>query len=620
MVQFRHLQIPEHWEKYWSKYPQGYTIMEALIDWVSQVDEMTTNVNDWNTYLDDFVDKFDGNLKKTVADLINEMKKDGSLAEFINENVFKEINDKMARQKVELEKQIKQMSTLDLKGVYASLSALKLAKPSGDTGLFLATDNGNIYWWNGSTWVSTGPIVGFPFEEDSLTSKMRTKNGNYLRIQCSQPLNINTKDKTIEFPTNDNIRFNNRAWNNNISTRYSGTTLDISFGGASGGWLYFNVTTETFKTSYTGSSETITEDDVFIGVMYWSNKTFFINAEFTVDGYTNFMDRTIPYKQTSMLSNRGRLLSTQKVLIDPVAKVVIFPDAPSVINMIIGNETQSMKTLRGTTWDLSEQGANYIVFDHPTKTLISLSSLSKVTDEQCFLGYINWGSNFAVDLDFNYSIINQNSDSIALNDRWKGKTVVCLGTSITNGDDGQGSTSNTHSWTSYLSELNGFETVINKGVNGSTYAKRSTRTDSLEERSATINGIDGLIIVEGLVNDFHNNITRGYFTNAVKLTFETLVKNNPHATILVMTDLRTTKILASDTPNTQTLVQKDYNEIVINEAVALGLDVLDLFNHSGISPLIKEQADIYQFDRLHPTKLGYKRLAYHKISPKISTI
>ncbi len=68
---FKHLLIPETWEQYWTRYPQGYTIMEALINWVSQVNELSDNVNDWNEYLDEFVATWDKDLQTQVVSLLS---------------------------------------------------------------------------------------------------------------------------------------------------------------------------------------------------------------------------------------------------------------------------------------------------------------------------------------------------------------------------------------------------------------------------------------------------------------------------------------------------------------------------------------------------------------------
>lgn len=90
---FKHLYVPDRWEQYWSKYPQGYTILEALINWVSQVDKMVDNVNDWNMYLDDFVKRFDTDLQKTVETTLLEWHESGFLGELINDVLQTQIDE-----------------------------------------------------------------------------------------------------------------------------------------------------------------------------------------------------------------------------------------------------------------------------------------------------------------------------------------------------------------------------------------------------------------------------------------------------------------------------------------------------------------------------------------------
>lgn len=98
MKTFKHIRIPETWEHYWTKYPEGYTILESLIDWVSQANIVTDNVNEWNNYLDDFVNNFDNNLHETALLLLEEWKKDGTLNAIIGDELFtinKELSDKI---------------------------------------------------------------------------------------------------------------------------------------------------------------------------------------------------------------------------------------------------------------------------------------------------------------------------------------------------------------------------------------------------------------------------------------------------------------------------------------------------------------------------------------------
>jgi len=75
---FNHLHVPDQWEQYWTKYPQGYTMMEAIINWVGQVDAMVDDLNNTHKHLEDFNNKFITNLKRTTSDYLNEMLSTGA--------------------------------------------------------------------------------------------------------------------------------------------------------------------------------------------------------------------------------------------------------------------------------------------------------------------------------------------------------------------------------------------------------------------------------------------------------------------------------------------------------------------------------------------------------------
>lgn len=100
MKKFRHLHVPDHWEQYWSRYPQGYTILEALINWASQVDDMVDNQNvlnitveDFRKELDDFVEAFDPNLQEKVVDTLYEWQQSGFLDVVIDQALQTQIDD-----------------------------------------------------------------------------------------------------------------------------------------------------------------------------------------------------------------------------------------------------------------------------------------------------------------------------------------------------------------------------------------------------------------------------------------------------------------------------------------------------------------------------------------------
>ena len=107
-MKFNHLNIPTHWQNYWTRFPEGHTILEALISWVSQVDEMVDNQNELNetveTYgnrLDDFIGKFDTNLQTTVSNTLEDWQNSGFLNMIINETLdtkYHEMDNRLSAQ------------------------------------------------------------------------------------------------------------------------------------------------------------------------------------------------------------------------------------------------------------------------------------------------------------------------------------------------------------------------------------------------------------------------------------------------------------------------------------------------------------------------------------------
>lgn len=79
-----------------------------------------------------------------------------------NLNDLADTNGVMVTQSEEVAKEIEDLivknGVIDgsPRGVYASLSALRTAYPSGASGVYLTTDNGHWYYWNGSAWTDGG--------------------------------------------------------------------------------------------------------------------------------------------------------------------------------------------------------------------------------------------------------------------------------------------------------------------------------------------------------------------------------------------------------------------------------------------------------------------------------
>lgn len=191
-MKFNHLNVPSHWEHYWTRYPEGLTILEALIQWVSQVDEMTDNINDWNTYLNKFVEQFDTELQNTVIGVLNDWNESGFLAELINEYTNERIDD--------MELSISNLSNakVDKSGVgqvsWANLS--QEAKENISSGTTAIVGDDSVY----SGAIINGAVT--PLKTDFLNPEQTTNLWNADRLASGQ---INRLDGTIL--TNDNFSY-----------------------------------------------------------------------------------------------------------------------------------------------------------------------------------------------------------------------------------------------------------------------------------------------------------------------------------------------------------------------------------------------------------------------------
>lgn len=102
-MKFNHLNVPTHWQNYWTRYPEGHTILEALISWVSQVDSMVDNQNILNgtveqfrNEIDEFVERFEGSLQAEVTQTLNDWQTSGFLDVVISEALQWQLDDYIA--------------------------------------------------------------------------------------------------------------------------------------------------------------------------------------------------------------------------------------------------------------------------------------------------------------------------------------------------------------------------------------------------------------------------------------------------------------------------------------------------------------------------------------------
>lgn len=91
-MKFNKLDVPYQWKDEFTKYPHGYTIFEALCSWTKQVDKMVDNINDWNDYLDNFVETFEFELQEEVRSTIAKWQSEGLLDDIIESALNTELD------------------------------------------------------------------------------------------------------------------------------------------------------------------------------------------------------------------------------------------------------------------------------------------------------------------------------------------------------------------------------------------------------------------------------------------------------------------------------------------------------------------------------------------------
>jgi len=100
-----------------------------------------------------------------------------------------------------------------VKGTYADLTALQSAKPTGDTGNYVLQSDGNVYNWNGSTWVNTG----IQYQATGIADKSITEE------KMSFPVIVGIRSKNLfdKSKATDGFYVSNSSGNLSASPTYS---------------------------------------------------------------------------------------------------------------------------------------------------------------------------------------------------------------------------------------------------------------------------------------------------------------------------------------------------------------------------------------------------------------
>lgn len=204
--------------------------------------------------------------------------------------------------------------------------------------------------------------------------------------------------------------------------------------------------------------------------------------------------------------------------------------------------------------------------------------------------------------------------------KYNGKKVAFLGDSITYGTGASDNFVNMFKRDNKLM----LDTVTNAGINGSTI---SDNYNGMCNRITNLTGYD-YIIVFGGTNDFSNNVALGNqftlvegvktpnkttseFYGALNTLIENSLSTHTSTKLILMTPIHRNNLggLPNDrTPNSQGLYLSDYVEAIKNACQFYGIECIDLNGIYQYNPNIAEIKALYFNDGIHPNTLGQEKL------------
>lgn len=101
--------------------------------------------------------------------------------------------------KTELDAKVAQVISGSPKAIYPTLAELQTAHPTGTTGVYVVTENGNWYYWNNSAWVSGGVYQAASFTDDFLFNALGIPNPQPNKLMKNEIVNGDFSAGTSSF-------------------------------------------------------------------------------------------------------------------------------------------------------------------------------------------------------------------------------------------------------------------------------------------------------------------------------------------------------------------------------------------------------------------------------------
>ena len=211
------------------------------------------------------------------------------------------------------------------------------------------------------------------------------------------------------------------------------------------------------------------------------------------------------------------------------------------------------------------------------------------------------------------------------NGKWHGKTVACMGDSITFGMKSGGNNQTAkedNPWASQLRNYCGFTNIRNYGISGSTVAQYQTKSP-MHSRVGSMDANADVIIFMGGTNDLSNGtpigalkendsqLANNNFYEALQICVKGLKERFPNKPIVLMTPINGTNDLIPNNANPRTkLTMDDYRNAIKEVGKFYNVHVFDLQNALPFDAL-NDSNNVYfaANDKIHPNQNGHDGMA-----------
>lgn len=222
------------------------------------------------------------------------------------------------------------------KGTYSSISALRTAKPTGDKGIFITTDNGHWNYWNGSAWADGGsyqsPIEGVP---------------NQFGVIFDGLLTIDRKSKTVSVKKDTWISFGNKNYapDTNLSINYEPT--------GSSEYVVYDYRNKGLSMMTLANVKNITSSQVILAIMYKGTLHYPVNSRFV---------KTIGYSEYTQDSLIGSVVQG-KIIYDNYSRTFSFNGSGEQNEIIVSKGTSYYSIKEHENLQISSGFLHHLILD-----------------------------------------------------------------------------------------------------------------------------------------------------------------------------------------------------------------------------------------------------------------